>query len=291
MDKKKSSGYGAKNASRGYRASGGYAGRKSEGDVKKEAAFSRDASAEQPDENLIYGRNAVMEALKSGRDIEKIFIRRNDREGSLKVIAALARERGVPFVDISQEKLDEMTSFGAHQGVAALACYVEYVSVDELLKAAEEKNEPAFFVICDEISDPHNLGAIIRSAVCCGANGIILPKRRSAPLSGVAVKASAGAVNYISFAKVVNVASAIEQLKERGVWIYGADAEGSSLWTQDLKGPAAIVLGNEGDGLSRLVKEKCDFLVSIPMYGPIDSFNVSCAASVILAEAAKQRNS
>lgn len=245
----------------------------------------------QTDENIIYGRNAVIEALKSDRDIEKIFIRRNDREGSLRVIAALASEKGIPFVDISQERLDEITAKGAHQGVAALACCVEYLSIDELIKETENKNEPAFFVVCDEISDPHNFGAIIRSAVCCGANGIIVPKRRSAPLSAVAVKASAGAVNYMKFAKVANIASAIDKLKEHGIWVYGADASGTSLWSSDMRGPIAVVLGNEGDGLSRLVKEKCDFLVSIPMYGPIDSFNVSCAASVILAGAAKQRNS
>jgi len=252
--------------------------------------FSAPKPEQEVDENLLYGRNAVMEALKSGREIEKIFIRKGDREGSVKVIAALAKERSVPFVEVSGQKLDEMTGGAVHQGVAALASPVVYVTVDEILAIAEEKGEKPFLVICDDISDPHNLGAIIRSAECCGVTGVILPKRHSAMLSSVAVKSSAGAVSYMPIAKVANIATTIDALKEKGVWVYGAEAGGQAAWDIDMKGSCAVVMGSEGNGLSRLVKEKCDFIVSIPMYGKINSFNVSCAASIILTEVAKQRH-
>lgn len=245
---------------------------------------------QEVDENLLYGRNAVMEALKSGREIEKIFMRKGDREGSVKVIAALAKERSVPFVEVSSQKLDEMTAGAVHQGVAALASPVVYVTVDEILAIAEEKGEKPFLVICDDISDPHNIGAIIRSAECCGVTGVILPKRHSAMLSSVAVKSSAGAINHMPIAKVANIATTIDALKEKGVWVYGAEAGGQAAWDIDMKGSTAVVMGSEGNGLSRLVKEKCDFIVSIPMYGKINSFNVSCAASIILTEVAKQRH-
>lgn len=252
--------------------------------------FSEPKPEHEVDENLLYGRNAVMEALKSGREIEKIFIRKGDREGSIKVIAALAKERSIPFVEVSPQKLDEMTASAVHQGVAALASPVVYVTVDEILAIAEEKGEKPFLVICDDISDPHNLGAIIRSAECCGATGVILPKRHSAMLSSVAVKSSAGAVNHMPIAKVANIATTIDDLKEKGVWVYGAEAGGKAAWEIDMRGASAVVMGSEGNGLSRLVKEKCDFIVSIPMYGKINSFNVSCAASIILSEVAKQRH-
>ena len=259
--------------------------------AKRERRFDHDAREPQEvDANLIYGRNAVMEALKSGKDIEKIFMQKGEREGSIRVIAALARERAIPFVEVSAQKIEEMTASTAHQGVAALCSPVSYVTLDDLFSQAEEKGEVPFFVICDDISDPHNLGAIIRSAECCGVNGIILPKRHCAPVSSVAVKASAGAVNHMPIAKVANIATTIETLKERGVWIYGAEAGGKSAWETDMKGSCALVMGSEGNGISRLVKEKCDFIVSIPMYGKINSFNVSCAASIILTEAARQRH-
>ena len=261
------------------------------GKPKREPSyFSAPKQEQEVDENLLYGRNAVMEALKSGREIEKIFIRKGDREGSVKVIAALAKERSIPFVEVSAQKLDEMTGNAVHQGVAALASPVVYVTVDEILALAEEKGEKPFLVICDDIGDPHNLGAIIRSAECCGVTGVILPKRHSAMLSSVAVKSSAGAVNHMPIAKVANIATTIEALKERGVWVYGAEAGGNSARDTDLKGAVAIVMGSEGKGISRLVKEKCDFIISIPMYGQINSFNVSCAASIILSEAAYQRH-
>lgn len=244
---------------------------------------------EEPDENLIYGRNAVIEALKSDREIEKIFLRKGDREGSMRVVAALARERSIPFVEVLPQKLEAMCGGGVHQGVAALLSPAVYCSLEELLAKVEEKGEKPFFVLCDDISDPHNLGAILRSAECCGVNGIILPKRHSAPLTSVAVKASAGAVNYLPIAKVPNLASALDLLKERGVWVFGAEAGGTSVWESDMRGSTALVLGSEGNGISRLVREKCDFIVSIPLYGKINSFNVSCAASVLLSAAAEQR--
>ena len=261
---------------------------------KNDAMKRQRGTAEETDatdENLIYGRNALLEALKSEREIEKIFLRRGDREGSLRVIAALARERSVPFIEVLPQKLEEMTGGAAHQGVAALVSPVVYRTLDEILAAAEEKEEKPFLVLCDDISDPHNLGAILRSAECCGVNGVILPKRHSAPLTSVVAKASAGAIHHLPIAKVSNLAAAIETLKEKGVWIYGAEAGGTSVWESDMRGSTALVLGSEGNGLSRLVREKCDFIVSIPLYGKINSFNVSCAAAVLLSAAAEQRHS
>ncbi|MBQ7364260.1 MAG: 23S rRNA (guanosine(2251)-2'-O)-methyltransferase RlmB [Clostridia bacterium] len=259
-------------------------------DKTRQDSAKRHVETVEVDENLIYGRNAVMEAIKSGRDIEKIFMQKGEREGSIRVIAALARERSIPFVEVSSQKIEEMTASGAHQGVAALCSPVTYVTLDDLFAKAEEKGEAPFFVICDDISDPHNLGAIIRSAECCGVNGVILPKRHSAPITSVAVKASAGAVHHMPIAKVSNIATTVDRLKECGVWIYGAEAGGKTAWETDMKGAIAVVMGSEGNGISRLVKEKCDFIVSIPMYGQVNSFNVSCAASIILCEAAKQRH-
>ncbi len=257
---------------------------------KPDAEVCEEREGIEVDENMIYGRNAVMEALKSGREIEKIFMQKGEREGSIRVIAALARDRAIPFVEVSSQKLEEITGSGAHQGVAALCSPVSYLSLDELFEKAEEKGEKPFFVILDDIADPHNLGAIIRSAECCGVNGVILPKRHAAPVSSVAVKASAGAVAYMPIAKVANIATTIDALKDRGVWIYGAEAGGQSAHDTDMTGSVAVVMGSEGKGISRLVKEKCDFIISIAMYGKINSFNVSCAASIILSEAARQRH-
>lgn len=260
------------------------------GDDKRPETADVPMSQAEADENLIFGRNVVMEALKSGRSMEKIFLRKGDREGSVKVIAARAKEMGIPFVEVASVRLDEMTGGGAHQGVAALVSAIPYHSLDELVSMAEAKGESPFFVILDDINDPHNLGAILRSAECCGVNGVILPKRHSAPLSSVALKASAGAANYLPIAKVTNISDAMDRLKEKGIWIYGAEAGGQPLFDSDMTGSTAVVMGSEGNGLSRLVRAKCDFILSIPMYGKINSFNVSCAASVILTEAARQRN-
>lgn len=246
--------------------------------------------AEQ-DELIIYGRNAVLEALKSGRTVEKIFLRKGDREGSVKVIAALAAENGIPFAEATAARLEEMTGTTTHQGVAALVSPVNYLSLDELVTLTEEKGEKPFFLLLDDINDPHNLGAILRSAECCGVNGVILPKRHSAPVSSVAVKASAGAVHYLPLAKVSSITAAVEYLKKAGVWIYGAQAGGEVMTGVNMTGAFALVMGSEGSGLSRPVQEQCDGFVSIPMYGKIDSFNVSCAAAILLSEAARQRHS
>ena len=242
------------------------------------------------DENVIYGRNAVLEALKSERDFDKIFIKSGDKEDSIGLILAKAKERKIPVLDAPQRKLDELTAGAVHQGVVAVLAEVNYVDVDDIIERAREKNEPPFIVICDGISDPHNLGAVIRSAECAGAHGIIIPKRRSAGVNGTVVKSSAGAVSLIPIAKVSNIASTVDYLKELGVFVYGAEAGGTNVYEADITGAVAIVLGSEGDGISRLVTEKCDFIVSIPMYGRVNSYNVSCAAAIVLSETARQRH-
>lgn len=245
---------------------------------------------EREDSSVIFGRNAVLEALKSGRTLDKLFVQSGEREGSITLIVAKAKEAGVPVVQVTREKLDSLSSGGVHQGVAAMAAGVNYRTVEELLEVAAQKGEAPFLVIADGVEDPHNLGAIIRCAEGAGAHGLIISKRHCAPVTPVVVKASAGAVNHLPIAKVVNIAVTIDELKKQGVWIYGAEAEGDSLYESDLSGAAAFVVGSEGKGLSRLVKEKCDFLLSIPMYGRVNSFNVSCATAVVLCQAAYYRN-
>ena len=249
------------------------------------------ADEPQEDSNLLYGRNAVLEALKSGRTLDKLLVQAGEREGSITLIVAKAKEAGVPVVQVVKEKLDSLAGGGAHQGVVAMVAGVEYCSVDDLLAVAEEKGEPPFLVIADGVEDPHNLGAIIRCAEGAGAHGLIISKRHSAPVTPVVVKSSAGAINHLPIAKVVNIAATIDDLKKKGVWIYGAEADGTSLYESDLSGAAAFVVGSEGNGISRLVKEKCDFLLSIPMYGNVNSFNVSCATAVVLCRAAQCRHS
>ncbi|MBQ8383544.1 MAG: 23S rRNA (guanosine(2251)-2'-O)-methyltransferase RlmB [Clostridia bacterium] len=241
-------------------------------------------------EGVIYGRNAVLEALKAEKTLDKLFVQGGEREGSITLIVAKAKEAGIPVVQVAREKLDSLSGGGVHQGVVALAAGVEYCSVDDLLRIAEEKGESPFLVIADGVEDPHNLGAIIRCAEGAGAHGLIISKRHCAPVTPVVVKSSAGAIQHLPIAKVVNIAATIDELKKKGVWIYGAEAEGTSLYDADLSGSAAFVVGSEGSGISRLVKEKCDFLLSIPMYGKVNSFNVSCAAAVVLCRAAQCRN-
>ena len=242
------------------------------------------------DMSVIYGRNAVLEALKSDKEFDKIFVKKGEREGSIKLLVAKARERNIPVLDASLSKLDELSEGGVHQGVVALVSQVTYSEVSDILAMAREKGESPFLVICDGISDPHNLGAVIRSAECAGAHGVIIPKHRSATVSATAVKSSAGAVNLMPIARVTNLSNLIDSLKDEGFFIYGAEAGGSSVYETDMRGSAALVLGSEGDGISRLVKSKCDFIVSIPMYGRVNSYNVSCAAAIILSEAARQRH-
>ena len=240
-------------------------------------------------ESVIGGRNAVRELLSSGRDIDKIYVRRGDREGSLKMLIGIASERKIPIVEVEKNKLDQMYE-GAHQGIVAMAAEHDYATLDEIIEYAESRSEKPFIVICDGVEDPHNLGAIIRSAECCGVHGVIIPKRRSVGLTATVAKASAGALSHMRVAKVTNLASTVDELKERGFWIYAADMGGKDYYSTDFSGSVAVVLGSEGFGISRLVREKCDFVVSIPLYGNVNSMNVSCAAAVILTEVAKQRN-
>lgn len=255
--------------------------------MKKNNGFSR---PDELSEGLIEGRNAVTEAIRSGRTINKVFLADGDTDKSLGRLAAMAKDAGAVVVRIDRRKLNDMSPTGAHQGIIASVAAHEYATIDDILQAAQERNEAPLLVICDELSDPHNLGAIMRTAECAGAHGVIIPKRRSVGLTAVVSKASAGAIEYMPVARVSNIAAAIRELKERGVWIFGtaADAD-TSLYNADLKDACAIVIGNEGVGMSRIVSESCDFKVSIPMKGRISSLNASAAASILLYEAVRQR--
>ena len=241
-------------------------------------------------DGMIEGRNAVMEALRAGTPIDKIFLARGETDATLGHIASSAREKGIVVVEADRRKLDGMSRTHAHQGVIALAAVREYAAVDDILNAAREKGEPPLIVVCDELSDPHNLGAVIRTAECAGAHGVIIPKRRSAGLTAVVAKTSAGAVSYVPVARVPNLTALLKELKDEGLWIFGTAADGdTSLYDADLKGPAAIVIGSEGDGMGRLVSQQCDFKVSIPMKGKLNSLNASAAAAILLYEAVRQR--
>ena len=241
-------------------------------------------------DGMIEGRNAVIEALRSGTAIDKIYLQKGETDKTLGHIASRARAAGTVVVEADRRKLDAMSRTHAHQGVIALASVREYVSVESILNSAREKGEAPLLVVCDEISDPHNLGAIIRTAYCAGAHGVIIPKRRSAGLTSVVAKTSAGAVSYLPVARVPNLPALLKELKGQGVWVFGAAAGGGTdLYHADLKGPAAIVIGSEGDGMSRLVEENCDFLVSIPMKGGLNSLNAGAAAAILLYEAVRQR--
>ena len=258
-------------------------------DFRQDRQHTSAPVARELDENIIIGRNAVRELLMGGRDVERLYITSGEREGSINQLLGIAAERGIQITECNRAKLDSIAEGGRHQGIIAIAAERNYSSIDDILAYAEERGEPPFIVICDGVEDPHNLGAIIRSAECMGVHGVIIPKRRAVGLTATVGKASAGALEHMRVAKVTNLASTIEVLKERGVWIYGADMDGSVHYKTDMKGAAAIVLGSEGFGISRLVKEKCDFIVSVPLYGRVNSMNVSCAAAVILAECARQR--
>ncbi len=241
-------------------------------------------------EGMIEGRNAVTEALRSGRTINKVFLADGDTDKSLGRLAAMAKEAGAVVVRIDRRKLNDMSPTGAHQGIIASVAAHEYASVEDILRAAQEKGEAPLLVVCDELSDPHNLGAIIRTAECAGAHGVIIPKRRSVGLTAVVGKASAGALEYMPVARVSNIASTLRDLKAKGIWVFGTAAEGATvLYQADLTLPAAIVIGNEGVGMSRIVAEHCDFKVSIPMKGQISSLNASAAAAILLYEAVRQR--
>ena len=251
---------------------------------------NREQEIRQDREDLIEGRNAVAEAIRAGRTIDKIFVARGDTDRTLARILAKARENGIVVTECDRRKLDSLSATGAHQGVIAMVAAHAYATVEEILENAKNRGEAPLIVICDELSDPHNLGAIIRTAECAGAHGVIIPKRRSVGLTAVVGKASAGALEYLPVARVANLVSAIRELQKAGVWVFGTAADGdTALYQADLKGPAAIVIGNEGDGMSRLVAEACDFKVSIPMRGRISSLNASNAAAILLYEAVRQR--
>ena len=241
-------------------------------------------------ENQLEGRNAVLEVLKSGRDIEKIIVQKGNVEGTIRRIAGMAKERGIVVQEAARQKLDEMSQTKNHQGVIAVVSEHEYAEVDDILRSAAEKGEKPFIIILDNITDPHNLGAVIRTAECAGAHGVIIPKRRSVGLTAVVGKTSAGALEYMPVARVTNIARTIEELKKHGVWVACADMDGEDYYDASLDGAIALVIGSEGEGVSRLVKEKCDFTVSIPMYGKISSLNASVAGALLMYEVVRQRN-
>lgn len=240
-------------------------------------------------DNLIIGRNAVIELLKSGREIENVLIAKGEREGSVNRIMAICREKGIVIKNVDRKKLDFMCAGANHQGVVANVPAHSYSTVDEILEFAKSKGEDPFIIICDEIEDSHNLGAIIRSAEACGAHGIIIPKRRNVGLNFIVAKTSCGALEYMRVARVGNLATTIEELKKKNIWVYCADMDGQLWCKTDFSGGCALVIGNEGNGVGRLIKEKCDVTVSLPMCGKVNSLNASVAAGIIMYEIARQR--
>lgn len=255
--------------------------------MREKKDFQRDIPAE---DGLFIGRNAVMELLKSGRTIDRIYIKTGPAEGVLNVIRSKALEQGIPVSETDIRRLDKMAAGGVHQGVIAVAAETDYLSVEELLEQTLEKGEKPFFLICDSINDPHNLGALIRTANCAGLNGVIIPKRRAVGVNGTVAKSSAGAVFAMPIARVTNLVSAVKYLKENGVWVWAVEAGGRPYYEQDFKGSCALVLGSEGEGVSALMKKESDFIAGIPMFGTVNSLNVSAAGAIVMFEAAKQRN-
>ena len=249
----------------------------------------REEPRELPDDVLV-GRNAVTEALKSGRGINKLWIASGDREGSVSEIAALAKERGIVVQYVERAKIEALAGGHCHQGVLAYVAPVPYAELDDILKAAEEKGEAPFLVLLDELEDPHNLGALLRTADATGVHGILIPKRRSVSLNATVAKTSAGAVEYVPVARIGNIAQTLKKLKEKGFWVAGADMDGEKAYYEaDLTGPLVLVVGSEGRGMSRLTKEACDFIVSMPMVGRINSLNASVAGSILMYESMRQR--
>ncbi len=263
--------------------------RRDTGRPQRQGSFApRAEEAIEISDNVVAGRNSVRELLKSGRDIDKIYVQKGEREGSIIPLVAAARERGIVVTEVEKQKLDLIAPGVTHQGIIAVAAEKEYCEISDILSYARERGEKPFVIIADEINDPHNLGAIIRSADCLGAHGVIIPKRRSAGLTSTVSKASAGALESMRVAKEVNISAAIDRLKEEGLWIYAADMDGQPYHDHKFDSPVALVLGSEGNGISRLVKEKCDFVISIPQYGTVNSLNVSNAAAIIMSEIARQ---
>ena len=243
---------------------------------------------QRQNEDLSVGRNAVSEALRAGREIDHVLTARGERSGSLGALLARCRKQGVPIKEVDVRKLDALCG-PQHQGIAAVAACKGYVTLEDLFDAAQAKGEPPFFVVCDELEDPHNLGAVMRTAEAVGAHGVVIPKRRSAGLTSAVYKASAGAVEYVPVARVANLVDALREMKKRGVWIYGLDMDGDTWCQADLRGAVAVVVGSEGQGIGRLVREQCDFMLKLPMRGHITSLNASVACGVLLYEVARQR--
>ena len=242
------------------------------------------------EKDVIFGRNSVAEAIKSGRPLDSVMVARGDRSGSIPKIVADAKKAGIVIKEVDPKKLDFVCGHNNHQGIAAFGAVKEYSSVEDIFATAEERNESPFIIICDEIEDPHNLGAIIRTAEAAGAHGVIIPKRRSASLSFTVAKTSAGAVEFMHVARVTNIPQTIDELKKRGVWVYCADMDGEPFYKSNLKGAIALVIGSEGNGVGRLVKEKCDVTLSMPMKGKINSLNASVAAGILMYEVSRQRD-
>ncbi len=241
-----------------------------------------------PADGAVIGRNAVRELLKSGRSIDKIFVRRGDREGSITALIGEAASKRIPIIEVDASKLDTMAAGTNHQGIIAMAAEKDYGTLDDIFAVAAERGEKPFIVIADDVTDPGNLGAIIRSAECAGCHGLIIPKRHSAGLTPAVSKSSAGAIEHLTIVKVPNLVAAVKELQERGVWIYTAEADGEPYYKTKFDSATAIILGSEGEGVSRVLREASDFIVSIPMYGHVNSLNVSCAGAVLLFEAARQ---
>ena len=241
------------------------------------------------EDNTIIGRNAVLEAFRAGKTVDKLFVLDGCQDGPVKSILRESRKQSTLVKYVSKEKLDSLSEHGKHQGVVAITAACDYAEMEDLFAAAQAKDEDPFFILCDEIEDPHNLGAIIRTANLAGAHGVIIPKRRAVGLTGTVAKVSAGAVNYTPVVRVTNMARTIDELKERGMWFVCGDMDGELIYRQNLTGPIGLVIGNEGNGVSRLVREKCDYIASIPMKGDIDSLNASVAAGVLAFEIVRQR--
>lgn len=250
-----------------------------------ENKFQKDPAA-----NLIYGRNAVMEAVRSGREIDRLLVAHGVTGGSVSAIIAKCAARGILIKEVSPQKLDDYCAGANHQGVAVFFAAQEYSTVEEILETAKERCEDPFLLICDEIEDPHNLGALIRTAEACGVHGIIIPKRRSASLNATVAKSASGALEYMKVARVTNLVDTIEQLKEHGIWIYGADMDGENYTDVNFSGGCALVVGNEGHGIGTLVAKKCDVIVSLPMVGKINSLNASVAGGILMYEVLRGRN-
>ncbi len=250
----------------------------------------RNFKDEQLPEGMFIGKNAVRELLRSERSVDKLYIRSDSEDRILGEILKKANERRIPIIEADGRRLDTLACGGVHQGVIAFAAETDYLSVEELFELTVQKGEKPFYLICDSINDPHNLGALIRSANCAGVNGVIIPKRRSVGVNSTVARSSAGAVFAMPIAKVTNLAAAVKYLKDNGVWIWAVEAGGKPYYEQDFKGSCALILGSEGEGVSELLKKESDFIAGIPMYGSVNSLNVSNAGAIVMFEAAKQRN-